>query len=95
MAPAMLGRACQARSTPRRAYKPRLRDDVEIKIFRLKWGNDYAMVANPTDLVHYQVSVEDAEALALHGRDAEPSRRSSSNGSKDRATSSSMSSPSS
>ncbi len=47
------------------AYRPRLRDDVEIKTFRLKWGNDYAMVANPIDLVHYQVSVEDAEALAL------------------------------
>ncbi len=45
------------------AYRPRLRDDVEIKIFRLKWGNDYAMVANPTDLVHYQVSVEDAEVI--------------------------------
>lgn len=47
------------------AYRPRLRDEIEIKTFRLKWGNDYAMVANPTDLVHYQVSVEDAEAIAL------------------------------
>ena len=46
-------------------YRPRLRDEVEIKVFRLKWGNDYAMVANPTDLVHYKVSVEDAELLRL------------------------------
>ena len=35
-------------------YRPHLRDDIEIKIFRLKWGNDYAMIANPTDLLHYE-----------------------------------------
>jgi CRP-like cAMP-binding protein/Zn-dependent protease len=45
--------------------KPQLRDDVEVKTFRLRWGNDYAMIANPTDLVHYQVSVDDVEVLKL------------------------------
>jgi CRP-like cAMP-binding protein/Zn-dependent protease len=46
-------------------YKPRLRDDVEVKVFKLRWGNDYAMVANPTDLVHYELSVDQAELLEL------------------------------
>jgi len=46
-------------------YMPRLRDAVEVKTFRLRWGNDYAMIANPTDLLHYQVSVDDAEVLEL------------------------------
>ncbi|MEX2421560.1 MAG: cyclic nucleotide-binding domain-containing protein [Actinomycetota bacterium] len=46
-------------------YKPQLRSDVEVKTFRLRWGNDYAMIANPTDLLHYQVSVDDAEVLEL------------------------------
>src|SRR5207244_2166534 len=28
-------------------FRPKLASDVEVKIFRLRWGNDYAMVANP------------------------------------------------
>ena len=46
-------------------YRPRLRDDIEIKIFRLKWGNDYAMIANPTDLLHYEIPVDDVDVLRL------------------------------
>jgi CRP-like cAMP-binding protein/Zn-dependent protease len=46
-------------------YRPHLRDDVEVKVFRLKWGNDYAMIANPTDLVHYEIRVADVELLEL------------------------------
>jgi len=46
-------------------YKPRVRDDVEVKVFKLRWGNDYAMVANPTELVHYELSVDQAELLEL------------------------------
>jgi len=46
-------------------YRPRLREDIEVKTFRLRWGNDYSMIANPTDLVHYQVRPEDAELLPL------------------------------
>ena len=46
-------------------YRPKLRDDVEVKEFKLRWGNDYAMIANPTDLIHYQVRPEDTKLLAL------------------------------
>ena len=27
--------------------RPKLADDIEVKEFHLRWGNDYAMVANP------------------------------------------------
>ncbi len=46
-------------------YRPHLRDEIEIKIFRLKWGNDYAMIANPTDLLHYEIQVGDVELLRM------------------------------
>ena len=46
-------------------YRPRLREDIEVKTFRLRWGNDYSMIANPTELLHYQVRPEDAEMLPL------------------------------
>ncbi|HJS27084.1 MAG TPA: cyclic nucleotide-binding domain-containing protein [Actinomycetota bacterium] len=46
-------------------YRPHLRDDIEIKIFRLKWGNDYAMIANPTDLLHYEIPVDDVDVLQM------------------------------
>jgi CRP-like cAMP-binding protein/Zn-dependent protease len=46
-------------------YRPHLRDDIEIKIFRLRWGNDYAMIANPTDLLHYEVPVDDVEVIRM------------------------------
>jgi CRP-like cAMP-binding protein len=43
------------------AFKPKLADDVEIRIFRLRWGNDYAMAANPRDLLHLTLEVWEAE----------------------------------
>jgi len=46
-------------------YRPRLRDDIEIKTFRLRWGNDYSIIANPTEFLHFQISPEDAELLPL------------------------------
>lgn len=46
-------------------FRPQLRSDIEVRIFKLRWGNDYAIVANPTDLVHYQIAATDAEALPL------------------------------
>jgi CRP-like cAMP-binding protein/Zn-dependent protease len=46
-------------------YRPHVRDDVEIKIFRLKWGNDYAMIANPTDLLHFEIPVEDVDVIRM------------------------------
>lgn len=35
-------------------FRPKLRDDIEIKDFHLRWGNDYVMVANPRDLLHFE-----------------------------------------
>ena len=46
-------------------YRPQLRPDVEVKTFKLRWGNDYAMIANPTELLHYQLSVSDVPLLEL------------------------------
>ena len=40
---------------------PKLADDIEIRIFRLRWGNDYAMIANPRALLHYQLEVWEAQ----------------------------------
>src|SRR5947207_10904976 len=30
-------------------FRPKLSGDIELKSFPLRWGNDYAMVANPRD----------------------------------------------
>jgi CRP-like cAMP-binding protein/Zn-dependent protease len=49
----------------RAQFRPKLSGDIEIKVFHLRWGNDYAMLANPRDLVHYQVSPSDAETVRL------------------------------
>jgi CRP-like cAMP-binding protein/Zn-dependent protease len=46
-------------------FRPKLAEDLEIKIFRLRWGNDYAMVGNPRDLKHLQLEVWEAELLEL------------------------------
>ncbi|HEX8098622.1 MAG TPA: cyclic nucleotide-binding domain-containing protein [Actinomycetota bacterium] len=46
-------------------YRPKLAPDIEIKEFKLKWGNDYVMFANPRLLVHYRFSPEDAELIQL------------------------------
>lgn len=42
-------------------FRPRLAGDIELRIFRLRWGNDYAMVANPRRLIHFQLEVWEAE----------------------------------
>ena len=41
--------------------RPALADDIELRIFRLRWGNDYAMIANPRRLIHFQLEVWEAE----------------------------------
>jgi len=46
-------------------WRPKLAEDVELRVFRLRWGNDYAMMANPRDLVHYTLSPEEAEIARL------------------------------
>jgi hypothetical protein len=47
------------------AYRPRLADDIEIKEFRLRWGNDYVMLANPRDLIHYRLDPGELETVRL------------------------------
>jgi CRP-like cAMP-binding protein/Zn-dependent protease len=42
---------------------PRLRDGCEVKIFRLRWGNDYAMLARADRELHYRLEVWEAELL--------------------------------
>ncbi len=43
--------------------RPKLRDDIEIKVFRSRWGNDSLMIANPRDLLHYRLPATDLELL--------------------------------
>jgi putative peptide zinc metalloprotease protein len=45
--------------------RPKLADDIEIKEFHLKWGNDYAMVANPRDLLHYELTPNQIRTMRL------------------------------
>ena len=44
-------------------YRPKLADHVEIREFPLKWGNDYVMVANTRDLVHYRLPLSELPLL--------------------------------
>ena len=46
-------------------FRPKLAADVEIKHFKLKWGNDYIMIANPRDLIHYRLDPDDLHYLEL------------------------------
>jgi CRP-like cAMP-binding protein/Zn-dependent protease len=46
-------------------FRPKLAPDVEVKRFSLRWGNDYAVAANPRDLVHYRLEPGEVELLAL------------------------------
>jgi CRP-like cAMP-binding protein/Zn-dependent protease len=43
--------------------RPRLRDGCEVKIFKLRWGNDYAMLARDDRELHYRLEVWEAELL--------------------------------
>jgi CRP-like cAMP-binding protein/Zn-dependent protease len=46
-------------------FRPKLAADVEVKQFSLRWGNDYAVVANPRDLQHYRLEPGEVELLSL------------------------------
>lgn len=46
-------------------FRPRLAPDVEIKEFHLRWSNDYAMLANPRDLLHYRLEPGELETVRL------------------------------
>ncbi len=42
-------------------FRPKISPDIEIRIFRLRWGNDYAIAANPRGLLHLTLEVWEAE----------------------------------
>jgi CRP-like cAMP-binding protein/Zn-dependent protease len=44
-------------------YRPKLADHVETRVFPLKWGNDYVMVANTRELVHYRLPADQLPLL--------------------------------
>jgi CRP-like cAMP-binding protein/Zn-dependent protease len=46
-------------------FRPRLQDGAEVKVFRLRWGNDYAMLARADRELHYRLEVWEAEILPL------------------------------
>jgi CRP-like cAMP-binding protein/Zn-dependent protease len=62
--PGGLWRRLAKRLDPAR-FRPRLAPDVELKEFRLRWGNDYAMIRNPRDLIHYRLEPEEVELVRL------------------------------
>jgi CRP-like cAMP-binding protein/Zn-dependent protease len=45
------------------SIRPKLAKHVEIREFPLKWGNDYVMVANTRDLVHYRLPASERPLL--------------------------------
>jgi CRP-like cAMP-binding protein len=46
-------------------FRPRLAPDVELKEFPLRWGNDYAMIRNPRELIHYRLEPEEVQLVRL------------------------------
>jgi CRP-like cAMP-binding protein len=44
-------------------FRPKLSDDIERKVQNLKWGNSYAVIANPRDQLHLQLTPKDLELL--------------------------------
>jgi CRP-like cAMP-binding protein/Zn-dependent protease len=47
------------------AFRPKLAAGTEWRVFRLPWGDDYAIVANPTRTVHYRLQPSDVELFPL------------------------------
>ncbi len=48
-----------------RTFRPKLAAGTEWKVFTLPWGDDYAMVANPTRTTHYRLPPSDIELFPL------------------------------
>jgi putative peptide zinc metalloprotease protein len=46
-------------------FRPKLAADIEVKQFTHRSGEDYYMVANPRDLVHYRLQDADYQAVKL------------------------------
>lgn len=45
--------------------RPSLRSDIELKEFTLRWGNDYAVIANRRDGIYYRLEPEEVEIVKL------------------------------
>jgi CRP-like cAMP-binding protein/Zn-dependent protease len=45
--------------------RPKLADDIEIRLFDQRWGEGYLMIANPRDLLHYRLAASDLGLLEL------------------------------
>jgi CRP-like cAMP-binding protein/Zn-dependent protease len=46
-------------------WRPKLADATEWRLFRLRWGNDYGLVANPARDVHFRLDPWETELLPL------------------------------
>src|SRR6266542_2730993 len=46
-------------------FRPKLAPDIEKKVQRLRWGNDYAVIQNPRDQIHILLTPQDLELLDL------------------------------
>jgi CRP-like cAMP-binding protein/Zn-dependent protease len=46
-------------------FRPRLAGDVELKEFRLRWGNDYGMIRNPRDLIHFRLEAAEVPLVRM------------------------------
>jgi CRP-like cAMP-binding protein/Zn-dependent protease len=46
-------------------FRPKLADDVEIRLFEQRWGEGYLMIANPRDLLHYRLAASDLDLLEM------------------------------
>ena len=45
--------------------RPKLADDIEVRRFKTRWGMEYAMIANPRDLVHFKLDPSELQLLDL------------------------------
>ena len=45
------------------SFRPKLADGAEIKVFRLRWGNDYAMVASADHTEHFRIEAWESEIV--------------------------------
>ena len=46
-------------------FRPKVAADVELKRFPLRWGNDYAMIANPRAMIYFRLEPWEADMVPL------------------------------
>lgn len=45
------------------SFRPQLAEGTELKVFRLRWGDDYAMIASPDRTEHFRIEVWEADVV--------------------------------